>query len=425
MRISFNSQNRKKLLLAKISSYTVSSRKGATAALQKLKPNLERYKQIKITSQIVRNDLTVNQQHRLTNRIVATRKHKEIRVIGEGRGRKLKIHSFPELSSVLQYAFGEKGPTEASGTGGLECHPRLTCDTLYRGAYNVQTMKKAREVILAHSPKGFTISLSSCYNYTQNYRKGTHQAICHHDGRGINANISLKQPSRTGVDQLVVNLHWSSCNVNYIVDMGNSSSIVISKDSKAIIPGDIPPVQKPGKSWQKCIDPDHTWDQSRNNAIVPMTFLFLQSHIVPSLSELSIPLGNVATVEITRTGQPVTLLYLAFYEPDTTFRCLNELLYLLSLDSLDIFFRDQKTGVLKKNFTFVVDNGPSEQLSSPLVQMCLVRLLLFLKLEKITQCSFAEYHSKRNYVEGYMLKKIVLCRSMVLLKVTKYIHQLN
>ena len=31
--------------------------------------------------------------------------------------------------------------------------------------------------------------------------------------------------------------------------------------------------------------------------------------------------------------------------------------------------------------------------------MCLVRLLMFLNLEKVTQVSFAEYHSKRNYVE--------------------------
>jgi len=48
---------------------------------------------------------------------------------------------------------------------------------------------------------------------------------------------------------------------------------------------------------------------------------------------------------------------------------------------------------------FVVDNGPAEQPSSHLVQMCLVRLLNFLQLDKLTQVSFAEYHSKRNFVE--------------------------
>ena len=48
---------------------------------------------------------------------------------------------------------------------------------------------------------------------------------------------------------------------------------------------------------------------------------------------------------------------------------------------------------------FVVDNGPAEQPCSPLVQMCLSRLLNLLKLDKICQTSFAEYHSKRNFVE--------------------------
>ena len=48
---------------------------------------------------------------------------------------------------------------------------------------------------------------------------------------------------------------------------------------------------------------------------------------------------------------------------------------------------------------FIVDNGPSEQPSSYIVQMCLVRLVAFLKLQKVTQVAFAEYHSKRNFVE--------------------------
>ena len=63
------------------------------------------------------------------------------------------------------------------------------------------------------------------------------------------------------------------------------------------------------------------------------------------------------------------------------------------------FFRDHLTGRLRKEFIFVVDNGPAEQPSSPLVQMCLARLLKFLNLDKLYQTSFAEYHSKRNFVE--------------------------
>ena len=48
---------------------------------------------------------------------------------------------------------------------------------------------------------------------------------------------------------------------------------------------------------------------------------------------------------------------------------------------------------------FIVDNGPSEAPSNLLVQMLLVRFLKFLDFDKVTQRSFAEYLSKRNFVE--------------------------
>ena len=96
-------------------------------------------------------------------------------------------------------------------------------------------MKAARDIILSLAPSSFKISLSSCYNYTENYRKGSRQAIQHHHGRDINAPISLKKPPRTGVEQLVVNLHWTTANVNLYVDscMDLPHCMVISKDAKA------------------------------------------------------------------------------------------------------------------------------------------------------------------------------------------------
>ena len=72
---------------------------------------------------------------------------------------------------------------------------------------------------------------------------------------------------------------------------------------------------------------------------------------------------------------------------------------LLTISALDTFFRDHATGKLKKEFTFIVDNGPAEQPSSVIVQLCLVRLQNFFKLDIITQVSFAKYHSKQNFVE--------------------------
>ena len=381
----------------------IQNRRSTRTAKQKLPILLGQYKDICQTSQIVRSDLTVLQQYQLTQRMISQRKLKEIRIIAEGRGRKLKCSKFPELATVLSYAFGEYDMQQ--GGGGLEAHPRLINGTLYQTTESVTTMKRAREILLSIAPKGFTISLSTCYNYTENYRERSAQAKRHHAGRGVNAPISLGKPPRTGVEQFVINLHWSTANVNLIVDACQdlSQCIVVSKDAKAIIPGDISPVQRPGRSWKPKEHPDHSWDQSRVNAITPMTFLILNTVIKqqPSstIQELHLSTSDCTTLHLTRTGQGVTLLNLSFYEPETTFRCLNELLYLLTLSSLDCFFRDHKTGSLKKEFTFVVDNGPSEQPCSPLVQMVLVRLVRLLNLDKLTQVSFAEYHSKRNYVE--------------------------
>ena len=379
------------------------SRYSSRTACKMLPLHIDNYKSIKKTSQIVRNDLTNIQQYVLTKRIIKMRKMKEIKIINKGRGRLMKITEFPELSHLLEYAFGEHDTRVCSG-GGLESHPRLTDGTLYRTADNQTTMKSARRLLLSLAPEGFNISLSSCYNYTMNYRVGTAQAQRHHHGKDVNANVALCLPPRTGVCNLVVNLHWSTANVNLIVDAASNrkdSTVVLSKDAKAIVCGDIAPLQKPGRSWKKTVLPDHSWDQSQVNAVTPMTFLFVETYIThretTNSADTVVHTDNVMCV--TRSGQAVTLLYLSFYESDTTFRCFNELLYLLTLPSLDSLFRNPSSGKLKEEFILVVDNGPSEQPSSPIVQMLLARLLKFLKLKKIIQVSFAEYHSKRNFVE--------------------------
>ena len=72
--------------------------------------------------------------------------------------------------------------------------------------------------------------------------------------KGINACISLPQPPRIGVAKFALNLHWSSSNVNFIVDQvaGQPEDYFIdSKDAKSIVHGDITPVQKPMKTWKQ------------------------------------------------------------------------------------------------------------------------------------------------------------------------------
>lgn len=104
-------------------------------------------------------------------------------------------------------------------------------------------------------------------------------------------------------------------------------------------------------------------------------------------------------MNVTRSGKAVTLINLSLTEPETVFRVFNEIFYLMTIPSLDKFFRNPETEKLKEIMGFVVDNGPSEAPASFLVQMLLVRLLKFLDLDKVTQRSFAEYLSKRNFVE--------------------------
>ena len=94
----------------------------------------------------------------------------------------------------------------------------------------------------------------------------------------------------------------------------------------------------------------------------------------------------------------MTVLRLSHYENETVFRAINELLFLMTLPHLDSYFRNPNTRKFKQNFVFVIDNGV-DMPQSPLVQMLLVRLQRYLGLKKVTQVSFAEYHSKRNPVE--------------------------
>ena len=166
------------------------------------------------------------------------------------------------------------------------------------------------------------------------------------------------------------------------------------------------------KTWRPCEYEDHTYDQSRQDAITPMSHLFLRTEETSRESPVSrlryqnkqdallgsSPAKSETIIHQKRTGKAVTVLRLSHYESETVFRSINELLFLMTLPHLDACFRDPSTGKLKQNFVFVVDNGV-DMPRSPLVGMHLVRLQRYLGIKKVTQVSFAKYHSKRNPVE--------------------------
>ena len=157
----------------------------------------------------------------------------------------------------------------------MEYHPKLTNDILYRAADNVTNMTDARLALRSLAPENFSISLSTCYNYTQNFRKGTREAKRHHESRGINACISLhKAPDTAPIKDFVVDVHWSSSNVNAILDEAaqNPTEVVLdSYDAKQVVR---PTDRHNLKTWRrKCEYDFHTYDQARQNAVTPMSHL--------------------------------------------------------------------------------------------------------------------------------------------------------
>ena len=116
-------------------------------------------------------------------------------------GRQLKAEVFPQLGMVVENIVQQEG----NGViGGLECHPRLTADVLYRSRDNNFFMRQAREILLNVAPPGFSIALSTCYNYTESYKDGTYAAKRHHHGQNINAKISFRKPPRIGCEKMLL-----------------------------------------------------------------------------------------------------------------------------------------------------------------------------------------------------------------------------
>lgn len=191
--------------VAKLSG--VQNKNSIMASKNELAGNLLQYQNIEFSSKVVRNDMTNEQQRRLTKRIIASRKLKEFKSSYDNQGRPLLADKFPELGIVLQSIFD----SGESGIGfGIESHPRLTTDMMFRSRDNNLYMWQAREILLKVAPPQFSISLKSCYNYTNSYRENTFAAKRHYAGKNVNANISLKCPPRDSVSKPVVNLHWTA-----------------------------------------------------------------------------------------------------------------------------------------------------------------------------------------------------------------------
>lgn len=96
-----------------------------------------------------------------------------------------------------------------------------------------------------------------------------------------------------------------------------SQCSAVSNDAKAIILADSSSVQRPGPYWSRMqVLPEHTWDQSRTNAVTPTIFLIQKPVTGPfpsnQLKSLDIQVSHSTTLQVTRSGQGITLLNLSF-----------------------------------------------------------------------------------------------------------------
>lgn len=121
-----------------------------------------------------------------------------------------------------------------------------------------------------------------------------------------------------------------------VAHVNSASYLLDSRDAKCTVVGDIPPILKPGRLWKNETYPDHTFDRSRNNAVTPMSHLFVETKITvpvppPPLSEgcFEVPHSN-SSILVNRSGKAITIVNLSFYEPETILRVFNDIFLLMS-----------------------------------------------------------------------------------------------
>ena len=126
------------------------------------------------------------------------------------------VEEFPDLVAIMEYEFW--GEHRERGGGRLESHSKLCNKLLYRVSDSKTKMNDARQAILALAPDDFTTSLSSCFNYTQNFLKDILEARRHREERGVLLaspfiRLQIPQSSKT-----IINIRWTSSKVNYVLD---------------------------------------------------------------------------------------------------------------------------------------------------------------------------------------------------------------
>eukprot|EP00854_Cymbomonas_tetramitiformis_P029283 gene29283-36447_t len=259
----------------------------------------------------------------------AARKERDdvIVVRAPGQGRKLKADEHPAFTAILKALFD----CSVDGSGGLESHPRLITEVLFRQSSGWMNMPRAVAIINDHFQ--IPVSISCAYTYSENFRAGTAQAKRHHAGRGINPGISLQRSTRDGNSHESRNAHFATAGMNYSYNdyLDDEYGAVLAGDAKAKTHTDVAPVQRPGKSWSKVVFDDHDWDKRSKRDLVITTYQL----VVPQPMLEKVPVIHIdgrPLISTRVTGAAISVVKINYFEDESTVRNMQERFLVMAQD---------------------------------------------------------------------------------------------
>lgn len=321
----------------------------------------------------------------------ARQKRESLPIRLEGSGRPAIASLYPDLASLMLSLFDSQG-------SGLQSHPRLICDVLYQDKTK-SFMNMTRCVSILNQIYGIPISVSTAYTYTDNYRAKSKQAMRHHEGKGINAKISLKASTRDGEFERSIDTHFALADLQYTLNnaLAFSHSGVIARDDKSRVHTDVEPVQRPSKSWTKINYADHDWAKDTRRTLIVTTYQFVH---LSKISEEEIALSSVGGIPVCRTrvtGPGEAIVKIGFFEPSTIWRHMNETLFVLSQEINKHHFISDNRFVSQLFIT--VDGGGDERPRNRKTKFVTTLMRWVLDLDKLKVQSLAAGDSKFHSVE--------------------------
>ena len=173
------------------------------------------------------------------------------------------------------------------------------------------------------------IKLSTAYTYTKNFKANTYQEKRH--AHAQTTDIMLHNSTRDKNKHQSINSHFCIADVQYsLTNVHLCDGATIARDNKAKVHCDVEVVQRASKSWVKVQYSDHNWEKSSERTLTPTTYQFVNLTELSKQEVLLSEIDGIPLVKTRVTGEALTLIQASFFEPESCFRHLNELLYVMS-----------------------------------------------------------------------------------------------